>query len=200
MGRKFHCFNKKSKNDSLESQRSVHLILRNDDKAAGGGKGERGKGGKGGGMGKSDAKWPHTLCAKHGFFNLPFKILPVCHLLESWAGYITNGFYAKGSKCWWMWIGWRWRNTFFQIKLNFTPSDIIPFMVVASISTNPISFVVPLFQSGFPKIVTNFRHYVIRSVTPYCDKIYFVNTLQSDFRTFVMRSCLYLGINASFLL
>lgn len=90
------------------------------------------------------------------------------------------------------------RNTFFQIKLNFTPSDIIPFMVVTSISTNPISFVVPLFQSGFPKIVTNFRHYVIRSVTPYCDKIYFVNTLQSDFRTFVMRSCQYLGINASF--
>lgn len=54
MGRKFQCFNKKSKNDSFESQRSVHLILRNDDKAAGGGKGERG------GMGKSDAKWPHT--------------------------------------------------------------------------------------------------------------------------------------------
>lgn len=53
MGRKFQCFNKKSKNDSFESQRSVHLILRNDDKAAGGGKGERGKGG---GMGKSDAK------------------------------------------------------------------------------------------------------------------------------------------------
>lgn len=48
MGRKFHCFNKKSKNDSFESQRSVHLILRNDDKAAGGGKGERGKGGRGG--------------------------------------------------------------------------------------------------------------------------------------------------------
>lgn len=92
MGRKFHCFNKKSKNDSFESQRSVHLILRNDDKAAGGG---RGKGGKGGGMGKSDAKWPHTLCAKHGFFNLPFKILPVCHLLESWAGYITNGFMQR---------------------------------------------------------------------------------------------------------
>lgn len=44
MGRKFHCFNKKSKNDSFESQRSVHLILRNDDKAAGGGKGERGAG------------------------------------------------------------------------------------------------------------------------------------------------------------
>ena len=62
MGRKFQCFNKKSTNDSFESQRSVHLILRNDDKAAGGGKGERGKGGKGerGGMGKSDAKWPHT--------------------------------------------------------------------------------------------------------------------------------------------
>ena len=48
MGRKFHCFNKKSKNDSFESQRSVHLILRNDDKAAGGGKRERGKGGRGG--------------------------------------------------------------------------------------------------------------------------------------------------------
>lgn len=48
MGRKFHCFNKKSKNDSFESQRSVDLILRNDDKAAGGGKGERGKGGRGG--------------------------------------------------------------------------------------------------------------------------------------------------------
>lgn len=60
MGRKFQCFNKKSTNDSFESQRSVHLILRNDDKAAGGGKGERGKGGKGGGMGKSDAKLPHT--------------------------------------------------------------------------------------------------------------------------------------------
>ena len=44
MGRKFHCFNKKSKNDSFESQRSVHLILRNDDKAAGGGKGEGGDG------------------------------------------------------------------------------------------------------------------------------------------------------------
>ena len=56
MGRKFQCFNKKSTNYSFESQRSVHLILRNDDKAAGGGKGERGKGGKGGGMGKSDAK------------------------------------------------------------------------------------------------------------------------------------------------
>lgn len=157
--------------------------------------GERGKGGGDGEIGRQMTTHP---CAKHRFFNLPFKILPVYHLLESWAGYIINGFYAKGSKCWWMWIGWRSENTFFQIKLNFTPSDIIPFMVVTSISTNPISFVVPLFQSGFPKIVTNFRHYVIRSVTPYCDKIYFVNTLQSDFRTFVMRSCLYLGINASF--
>lgn len=98
MGRKFHCFNKKSKNDSFESQRSVHLILRNDDKAAGGGKGERGTGGRGGwGNRTPNDHTPHVQSMV--FFNLPFKILPVCHLLESWAGYITNGFYAKGSKC-----------------------------------------------------------------------------------------------------
>ena len=99
MGRKFQCFNKKATNDSFESQRSVHLILRNDDKAAGEGKGERGKGGKGGGDGEIGRQMTTHPYAKHRFFNLPFKILPVYYLLESWAGYITNGFYAKGSKC-----------------------------------------------------------------------------------------------------
>lgn len=67
MGRKFQCFNKKSKNDSFESQRSVHLILRNDDKAAGGGKGERGKGGKGGGWGNRTPN-DHTPICKASFF------------------------------------------------------------------------------------------------------------------------------------
>lgn len=65
MGRKFHCFNKKSKNDSFESQRSVHLILRNDDKAAGGGKGERGKGGRDGEIGRQMTT--HPMC-KAWFF------------------------------------------------------------------------------------------------------------------------------------
>lgn len=73
MGRKFQCFNKKSKNDSFESQRSVHLILRNDDKAAGGGKGERGKGG---GMGKSDAKWPHTYMQSIVFLIYLLRFYP----------------------------------------------------------------------------------------------------------------------------
>lgn len=59
--------------------------------------GERGKGGKGerGGDGEIGRQMTTHPYAKHRFFNLPFKILPVYPLFESWAGYITNGFMQR---------------------------------------------------------------------------------------------------------